>query len=126
MADVTVKKLEDMQCYDDGNGPNGIFYFAGKSLGVSAWGMNLLKMPAGWQDYPDHDHASGFQDGQEEVYVVMEGSVTLKAGEESWEMKVGDFARVGAAQKRKLIPGAEGAVVLALGGTPGKAYEGGF
>ena len=33
------------------------------------------------------------------------------------------FARVGPGEKRKLVTGAEGARVIALGGTPGKAYE---
>jgi quercetin dioxygenase-like cupin family protein len=77
-------------------------------------------MPAGWDGYPDHDHAS---DGQEEVYVVLEGSVTLHAGEQTWPLSRGSLARVGAAQKRKLVPGPDGATVLALGGTPGKAYQ---
>jgi hypothetical protein len=33
------------------------------------------------------------------------------------------LARVGPIQKRKIIPGDEGVTLLALGGTPGKAYE---
>lgn len=32
-------------------------------------------------------------------------------------------APVGPNQKRKIVPGSEGARVLALGATPGKAYE---
>ncbi|MEJ2368845.1 MAG: cupin domain-containing protein [Acidobacteriota bacterium] len=113
MSDVTVKHLEEME-------RNGGFLFAGKTLGVSAWGMNVVKMPPNYQDYPDHNHA---KDGQEEVYVVLEGSAVLKAGEDDWELKPGMFARVGPEQKRKLVPGAEGATILALGGTPGKAYQ---
>jgi len=33
------------------------------------------------------------------------------------------LARVGAEQKRRIVPGSRGATILALGGTPGKAYE---
>ena len=35
----------------------------------------------------------------------------------------GTLARVGAAQKRTITPGPAGVTILALGGTPGKAYE---
>jgi hypothetical protein len=114
MSDVTVKGLDDLK------GHSEQFLYAGKGLGVSAWGMNVLRLPPDWPDYPEHDHV---KDGQEEVYVVLEGSAMLRAGKESWELKPGMLARVGPRQKRKLVPGADGATILALGGTPGKAYE---
>ena|SRR3989442_1599560 len=92
----------------------------GRGLGVTAWGMNVLRLPPNWPGYPDHDHA---KEGQEEVYVLLQGSARLQAGGESWDLAPGTLARVGARQKRKIFPGAEGATILALGGTPGKAYE---
>ena len=120
MADVTVKKFEDLDYYKgEGVGPRQ-FSYAGKSLGVSSWGMNLLNLPANWDGYPDHDHAS---DGQEEVYVVLKGDATLKADGQTWKLEPGMFTRVGAAQKRKIVPGSQGVTILALGGTPGKPYE---
>ena len=61
--------------------------------------------------------------GQEEVYVVLSGHGTLHADGESWSLEPGTLARVGAEQKRRIVPGAEGVTLLALGGTPGKAYE---
>ena len=67
-------------------------------------------------DYPDHDHE---KDGQEEVYFVVEGSVTIQAGDEAFELMPGTFARVGPGQKRKLVPGDDGVTLLALGGKPG-------
>jgi len=121
MADVTVKKFDDLESYQGPAGrPSGGFLYAGKGLGVTAWGMNALRLPPSWPDYPDHDHKS---DGQEEVYVVLEGSATLEAGGETWDLRPGTLARVGAGQKRKIRPGSKGATILALGGTPGKAYE---
>jgi hypothetical protein len=54
---------------------------------------------------------------------VLQGGARLTAGGESWELVPGMLARVGAAQKRKIVPGPMGATILALGGTPGKAYE---
>jgi len=44
-------------------------------------------------------------------------------GGEEHELGPGSFARVGPSEKRKLVTGAEGARVIAIGGVPGKAYE---
>jgi len=115
MADVTVKRIDELEGY------KGQFLYAGKGLGVTAWGMNVLRLPANWADYPEHDHA---KDGQEEVYILLHGSAVLKAGAESWVLEPGTLARVGSAQKRTIVPGPTGATLLVLGGTPGKAYEG--
>src|SRR5207253_1769361 len=114
MAVVTVKTIDELESYADQ------FLYAGKGLGVTAWGMNVERLPAGWADYPEHDHA---QDGQEEVYVVLSGSATLAADGDSWVLEPGTLARVGAGQKRKLVPGADGVTLLAIGGTPGKPFE---
>jgi hypothetical protein len=44
-------------------------------------------------------------------------------GEDEFELEPGVFARVGPGQKRKLVTGDEGARILCIGATPGKAYE---
>jgi uncharacterized cupin superfamily protein len=113
MADVTVKHIDDLDSHEER------FFYARKGLGVTSFGMNLERWPAGYSDYPDHDHE---KDGQEEVYFVFEGSATLQAGDESFELTSGTFARVGPGQKRKLVPGADGVTLLAIGGKPG-AFE---
>ena len=115
MADVTVKHIDELES----GGGNGRFFFARKGLGVTAFGMNVGRFPAGYADYPDHDHS---KDGQEEVYFVVEGSLTLHAGDEAFVLTPGTFARVGPEQKRKLAPGADGVTLLAIGGRPG-AFE---
>ena len=114
MLDVTVKLIDELEGYQ------GQFLKAGKGLGVTSWGMNVLKLPPNWADYPDHDHV---KDGQEEVYVVLKGSAKLQAEGEKWNLAPGMLARVGPRQKRKITPGPEGVTLLVLGGTPGKAYE---
>lgn len=114
MTDVSVKSLDELDSY------HGQFLYAGRGLGVRAWGMNVLRLPPNWADYPEHDHAD---DGQEEVYVVLEGDAVLEADGERWHLERGTLARVGAAQKRKITPGPDGVTMLALGGTPGKAFE---
>ncbi len=114
MADVTLKRIDEME------GHEGMFLYASKALGVAAWGMNVLRLSPNWDGYPDHDHA---KDGQEEVYAVLEGSATLVTPDESWDLVPGVMARVGGQQKRKIVPGDSGVTLLAIGGTPGKAYE---
>lgn len=105
------------------SGPHAIpgirFRPAREALSVSSWGMNVLELDPGCEGYPEHDHAS---DGHEEVYVVLRGAVTLHAGATSYELVEGDLVRVPGAVKRKLVTTDVGAVLLALGGTPGKAY----
>lgn len=112
MADVTVKHIDELDSHDG----KGRFMFARKGLGVTSFGMNVERFPAGYADYPDHDHE---KDGQEEVYFVVEGSLTLHAGDESFELTPGTFARVGPGQTRKIVPGDDGVTLLALGGKPG-------
>ncbi len=107
MADVTLRTIDEL------DGHESMFLYAGKALGVTAWGMNVLKLPAGWDDYPEHDHN---EDGHEEVYVTLEGSATLEADGETWLLEPGNLARVGPAQKRRIVPGSEGVVLLAIGG----------
>ena len=81
--------------------------------------MNVLELDPHCSGYPDHDHAS---DGHEEVYVVLRGSIVLQAAGEERELSQGDFVRVAPDVKRKFVTRDEGATLLALGGTPGKAY----
>jgi mannose-6-phosphate isomerase-like protein (cupin superfamily) len=114
MADVTFKRFDELDSHE------GLFLYARKGLGVTAWGMNVLRLPAGWDGYPEHDHAG---DGQEEAYIVLEGSAELSAGGETWSLEPGTLARVGAEQKRKVVPGPQGVTMVVIGGTPGKAYE---
>jgi len=57
MIDVTVKHFEELDSYQGQGVPKGQFAYAGRGLGVTAWGMNLLDLPASWPGYPDHDHA---------------------------------------------------------------------
>jgi mannose-6-phosphate isomerase-like protein (cupin superfamily) len=112
MADVTVKHIDELDSYED----RGTFLFARRGLGVTAFGMNVGRFPAGYDRYPDHSHE---KDGQEEVYFVVEGSAVLQAGDESFVLERGTFARVAPEQTRKLVPGDDGVTVLVLGGRPG-------
>lgn len=120
MDEITVKALETIEPYRGPHEIDGIrFRPAAAALGVSAWGMNVLEIDAGCEAYPEHDHV---KDGQEEVYLVLRGSMQLRVGEASHALATGGFVRVPPGVTRKLLPGPQGVVVLAIGGTPGQAY----
>jgi len=53
MADITVKGFDELD-----NSYQGAFLHAAKSLGVTSWGMNIERLPAGWADYPLPGHSS--------------------------------------------------------------------
>ena len=103
MSGVTVRAIDDMRSSD------GHFYFAGLDLGVVGWGMNVLRMPPNWSGHRGHDHV---EDGQEEVYVVLEGRAILEVGVDWITLRPGMFARVSPYAHRKLVTGDEGATVF--------------
>jgi uncharacterized cupin superfamily protein len=84
-----------------------------RELGVTTFGMNLITL-APRQRGRIHAH-----EGQEEVYAVLEGELTLLLeGGGEHVLGRGQIARVGPAPRRQLVNrGTERVVVLALGGT---------
>ena len=121
MADVTAKRIDQMDSLFD-----GMFVRARSELGVTAWGMQVINLPANWDNYFEHAHFGTpyevANDGQEEVYVALAGSATLTAGHESHRLEPGVMIRVGPAQSRKIVTGDEPVQMLVVGGTPGAAY----
>ena len=115
MADYTAKKIGEMEA-----GFGGGFVKARAELGVSSFGMQIIRMPPGYGDYPEHDHA---QDGQEEVYVVLDGSGTMDVEGDAVELDGDTLVRVASGTKRKVKAGPQGISMLVLGGCPGEAYK---
>jgi uncharacterized cupin superfamily protein len=115
MADVTVKRVEDFEAIFGGG-----FRRVRAGLGVTSFGIAVMDLPPNFEHYPEHDQT---HDDQEEVYTPLSGRVVLRVGSEEHELEPGMFARVGAAEKRKLITGEQPARVLAMGAIPGRAYE---
>jgi hypothetical protein len=114
-VDVTVAAIDSMEPIHD-----GLARRARASLGVSAWGMQVVTLPPNWNGYPEHNHdEDAFDPNQEEVYVPLAGSATLIAGREEFELSAGMMARVGPRQPRRIVPGPDGIRFLALGGRPG-------
>jgi mannose-6-phosphate isomerase-like protein (cupin superfamily) len=113
MADYSAKKIDDIEAIYGGG-----FKRARADLGVESFGMQVIDMPPGFENYPEHAEGE-----QEEVYVVLRGSAEIDVEGERIPLDTDTLIRVGPGTKRKIYPGAEGVRVLALGGTKGKAYE---
>jgi mannose-6-phosphate isomerase-like protein (cupin superfamily) len=116
MGDYTVKSFEDMHAK-----MGGAFKLARASLGVTSFGMQIVSMPPNSGEfYPNHDH---LHDGQEEVYVVLDGAGAIAIDGEQVALAPDMAVRVGPASKRQLLPGEEGMRLLIVGGVPGRPYE---
>lgn len=133
MADMTHTKVEDIEAID-GFFEGITFHKAAAGLGVSSFGISIIDLAPGANDYPEHDHSEDGmggqmfakrpeQLGQEEVYVALSGSGTLEADGEQYPIDADHIARVGPGVKRKVTPGPEGIRLLVIGATPGEPYE---
>jgi redox-sensitive bicupin YhaK (pirin superfamily) len=114
MPDFTISRIDDMEAIFFGS-----FKRARAQLGVASFGMQVIDMPPGAEQYPEHDHG---HDGQEEVFVVLRGSGEIEIDGQRHAIDPETMVRVGADTRRKVWPGQQGMRLLALGGCPGKAY----
>lgn len=115
-ADYTALAIDEVEAIH-----GGLFKRARASLGVTSFGMNILDLPPDSDGlYPEHTH--GF-DGQEEVYLALEGSVDLILPDRAVPLDPGGMlVRVASGTRRGLRTGPDGARVLVLSGRPGAAY----
>jgi len=82
-----------------------------EQLGVSSFGMNLIVLKPG-QRGRIHRH-----DKQEEVYLVLEGTLSLGIEGRERDLGEGELARVAPAVRRQLVNRGPGrCAILALGG----------
>ena len=115
MDGFTVKPIDEMESIND-----GLTKLAGAELGVESFGMQVFDFSPGFLDYPEHDHS---HDGQEEVYLALRGSAEFEIDGERVSIDPGRMVRIGAGSRRLLEPGPDGVRILAIGCTPGKAYD---
>lgn len=133
MADLTHKRIDELDTI------SGILKGislrrVGGDLGVSAFGISISEMEPGATAYPEHDHSpDGIggqmfakrpeQLGQEEVYVALRGSGTVVADGQDLPLDGDHIVRIGPDVTRKIEPGPDGLRLLAIGATPGRAYD---
>ena len=104
-----VVRLDDLE-------RRGRFIPVREALGIHSFGINAIKQGEDGTLINEHDETGG----QEEVYVVLDGTATFEIDGETLEAPAGTFVSVQPEARRKATGDA---TVLALGGTRGEAYQ---
>ena len=97
----------------------GVFKQIRARLGLRAFGINQVDLPPGVEGR-EHDHADS---GQEEVYLVLAGSGTMRIDDDEVELKPGRYVFVASASVRKPVAGPEGLSWVAIGAPPQDGWE---
>lgn len=99
----------------------GGMWFFRDPLNCENLGMTLLELEPDGKGQP-HDHA---EDGQEEVYLVVDGELTVQLGgsedgpaDEEVTLSEGEAIRVGAETRRQLHSHGDGRVRVVIAGAP--------
>ncbi|MDX6413044.1 MAG: hypothetical protein QOH23_454 [Gaiellaceae bacterium] len=104
-----VARLDDLE-------RRGRFIPVREHLGIHAFGINAIKQDEDGTLINEHDEDGG----QEEVYVVLDGTATFEIDGETFEAPAGTFVSVEPEARRSATGDA---TILALGGTVGEAYQ---
>ena len=120
MSNYEVARLEDIEELDDGREPwrPVRHHFGITSFGINAW----TAREAGDRIINEHDEADA-GDQQEELYLVQAGRARFELDGEQLDAPAGTFVYVRPSVKRTAFAEEPGTTIVALGGTPGKAYE---
>jgi mannose-6-phosphate isomerase-like protein (cupin superfamily) len=119
MNGYAVAHLDEIEELSDGRCPwrPVRHHFGITSFGVNAWtGRN-----AG--DRIINEHEESEEDSDEELYLVQRGRARFELDGERVDAPAGTFVFARPGVKRTAFAEEPGTTILALGGTPGKAYE---
>ena len=83
------------------------------ALGCEELGISLIELEPGGKGKP-HDHTG---DGQEEVYLVVDGQLDVDLGEETVTLGEGEAIRVSSDQHRQLVNRGDERVRLVVAGS---------
>ena len=121
MADYEVAQLDEIDEVDDGRCPMRPVrhHFGITAFGVNAW----TAREAGDRIINEHDEANGGENSQEELYLVQRGRATFELDGRRIDAPAGTLVFARAAVKRTAFAEEPGTTIVAMGGTPGKAYE---
>ena len=86
-------------------------HFLRDPLECSQLGVTVLECEPGWTG-KEHNHG---ENGQEEVYVLVEGAATVSVGGETVEMTAGDALRVDSEMARQIHNGDEESLFVLVG-----------
>ncbi|MBX0294178.1 cupin domain-containing protein [Haloarcula nitratireducens] len=89
------------QHYADTDAVGGGLHFLRDELNCENVGVSVLDCEPGWSGKP-HDHSD---DGQEEVYVLVDGEATVTVDGDDVSMSAGDAIRIEPDAKREIRNG---------------------
>jgi tetratricopeptide (TPR) repeat protein len=120
MSEYIVAHLAEIDEIDDGREP---FRPIRHALGITAFGVTAwTAAKAGDRLINEHDE-SGADGGDEELYVVHTGRATFELDGERIDAPAGTFVFARPGVKRTAYAEEPQTTVLAVGSTPGQAYE---
>ena len=118
MSRYRVAKLDEIDELTDGREP---WRPVRHHLGITAFGITAwTAAETGDRIINEHDEAD---DDQEELYVVQRGRAVFELDGERADAPAGTFVHVRPGVKRTAFAEEPGTTILAIGGTPGQAYE---
>ena len=120
MSEYSVAHLEEIEEVSDGRCPGRPVrhHFGITSFGVNAW----TGRDAGDRIINEHDEADD-GDSQEELYLVQSGRATFELDGERVDAAAGTFVFAPPGVKRTAFAEEPSTTIVAIGGTPGQAYE---
>jgi len=120
MAEYAVAQLDEIDRIDDGRCP---WRPVRHHFGITSFGVNAYSAEkAGDRLINEHDE-SAEHDLQEELYLVQHGRATFELDGERFDAPAGTFVFARPNVTRTAFAEEAGTTVVAIGGTPGKAYE---
>jgi tetratricopeptide (TPR) repeat protein len=119
MNGYAVARLDEIEEMSDGRCPwrPVRHHFGITSFGVNTW----TGRAAGDRIINEHDESGA--DDNEELYLVQRGRATFELDGERVDAPAGTFVFARPGVKRTAFAEEPGTTIVALGGTPGKAYE---
>ena len=120
MTDYAVAHIDEIDEVSDGRCPWRPVRF---HFGITSFGVNAFTgHEVGDRLINEHDESQE-HDLQEELYLVQRGRATFELDGERIDAPAGTLVFAPPAVKRTAFAEEPGTTLLALGGTPGKAYE---
>jgi hypothetical protein len=118
MSGYAVARLDEIDVLDDGREPFRPVrhHFGITGFGVTAW----TARDAGDRIINEHDESD---DGNEELYLVLHGRAVFELDGDRVDAPAGTFVFVRPSVKRTAFAEEPETTILALGATPGQAYE---
>jgi len=120
VSKYAVASIEQIDEITDGRAPSRPVrhHFGIQSFGVNSWTGHEV----GDRIINEHDEADT-EDGHEELYFVHSGRARFEIDGETVDAPAGTFVFAPPSVKRTALAEEAGTTIVAMGGTPGKAYE---